>query len=153
VIVMPAAASPLRGDARLFSYRQRFHFLRLLFAAEISAGRVILSLLEKKLLQPNYTYHMLEAFGKLCSFKPVLVIGADQAQNLARWYKADQLMQNFRFVVFARHGAVAPVVAGLNFDFVADFDEDISATGVREKFMALSASDRIARVRAMMAKP
>lgn len=147
---MPAAVSPLRGDERLFNYRERFHFLRLLFSREIAAGRVILSSLEKKLPQPNYTMNTLEALGKICPVKPALVVGGDQATNLSRWHRADELMQSFRFVVFARQGAIAPAVTGLDFEFIADFDEDISATNLREKLKALPLQERIAAARSLL---
>lgn len=147
---MPAAASPLRGDERLFTYRQRFHFLRQLFAREITSGRVVLSCLEKKLPQPNYTLHTFKALRKICTQKPVLVIGADQAQNLPRWHKADELIKNYEFLVFARRGAVVATVAGLSPEVVADFDEDISATELRNRLISMPPGERMAEMRRLL---
>lgn len=147
---MPAAASPLREDARLFNYRMRFDFLHRLFAQEIAAGRVILSILEKKLPQPNYTYNTLEALAQICPVKPVLVIGADQAQNLPRWHKADDLLRNFRFLVFARGGSPADALPVFNVEVVADFDEEISATELRSQLAQLSVQARIAEMQKLL---
>ena len=150
MIVVPAAASPLRGDERLFSYRQRFHFLRQLFAREITSGRVVLSCLEKTLPQPNYTVNTLEALSKICTQKPVLVIGADQAQNLPRWHKADELQNNHDFLVFARRGADVATVAGFTPEVVADFDEDVSATELRNQLLLMPPGERTAEMRRLL---
>ena len=130
---MPAADAPLRGDARYYTYRERFHLLRKMFAAEISRRQVILSNLEKSLPKPNYTFETLSALRNLCPEKPVVVIGADQAMNLARWHRSSELMREYEFLVFARRGSPYPGDPGENFCFVADFAEDISATEIRDK--------------------
>ncbi len=147
---MPAAVSPLRGDARLFSYRQRFHFLRRLFYREIAAGRVILSRLEKKLPPPNYTVHTLAELGRFCAEKPVLVIGADQAENFARWHRAADLMKKYTFLVFARRGSAFAPEAGLTAEVVADFDENISATELRNQLAALAPAERLREMQRLL---
>lgn len=147
---MPAAASPLRGDERLFTYRQRFHFLRQMFAREILSGRVVLSCLEKNLPLPNYTVKTLEALSRICAQRPVLMIGADQAQNLPRWHKADELIKNYEFLVFARRGAAVATVAGFTPEVVADFDEDVSATELRNQLLLLPPAERMAEMRRLL---
>lgn len=149
---MPAAVSPLRGVERLFSYRQRFHFLRRLFRREISAGRVILSRLEKNMPQPNYTVNTLEALGSLCAEKPVLVIGADQAENLPRWHRAAELAKEFRFLIFARRGAEHALPPYLMAEAVPDFEENISATALREMLIPLKPSERLAEMRRLLSE-
>lgn len=153
VIVMPAAASPLRGDKRLFSYRERFHFLRRLFSREIAAGRVILSRLEKTLPQPNYTVNTLAALSSLCAVKPVLVIGADQAKNLSRWHRAAELTKAYRLLIFARRGAAVVPLAHLDAEVVADFDENISATELRDRLILLKPDARMAEMRRLLSEP
>ena len=148
---MPAAASPLRDDTRLFTYRERFHFLRALFSREIAAGRLVLSQLEKKLPRPNYTYDTLTALARLCPEKPVLVIGADQAANLHRWYKGEALTREYPFVIFARRGSTVALPAACRADVVGDFDEDISATALREALLPLSPAARRVEIRHMLA--
>jgi len=144
VIVMPAAAAPLRKDERLFSYRERFHLLRSLFQTECRVGSVILSRLEKTLPLPNYTFDTLTALARICGIKPMIVLGEDQAANLNKWHNADQLMRDYEFVVFARRGPSAEKPFGLRYTLIADFDEDISATALRHRLHSLPPAERLA---------
>lgn len=150
MLLMPAAGAPLRSDERLFNYRERFHILRILFATEIAAGRVILSTLEKTLPKPNFTIATLEALQQLCPTKPVIVIGADQAANLARWHRADELLQQYEFVIFARQGSEILPQAGIRCEVIANFDEDISATALRAHLSGLAAARRVEEVLKLM---
>jgi len=130
VIVMPAAEPPLKLSRRMFPFNERFRRLREMFAAEIQGGRVLLSVLEKKLPAPNYTIQTLKALESFCVEKPVIVIGADQATKISEWHSAAQLMSTYEFVVFARRGTNA-VFNGFNPHVIADFDEAISSTEIR----------------------
>jgi nicotinic acid mononucleotide adenylyltransferase len=130
---MPAADAPLRGDARYYSYRERFHQLRNMFSREISEQKVILSRLEKSLPKPNYTITTLTALSGICPEKPVVVIGADQAANLGRWHRSAELLRDFEFLVFARRGSDVPENLPGRFCYIRDFDENISATEIRNK--------------------
>lgn len=128
---MPAADTPLRGDTRYYTYRERFRQLRTAFAREISDRRVILSRLEKTLPKPNYTIETLTALRLICPEKPVVVIGADQAVNLARWHRSAELVRDYEFLVFARRGSDFNDDLHGSFCFIADFEENISATEIR----------------------
>lgn len=140
---MPAASAPLRTDERLFSYRERFWLLRRIFAAEIAAGSVVVSVLEQSLPAPNYTVNTLAALGRLCGEKPVVVIGSDQAEKLPRWHLAPDLIRDYEFLILARRGAGRPSIAGLKASYVEDFAEDISATQLRQALSAIPAADRL----------
>lgn len=130
---MPAGDAPLRSDARYYTYRERFHQLRVMFTREISGRRVILSRLEKSLPKPNFTIQTLTALAGICPEKPVLVIGADQAANLGRWHRSAELLRDFEFLVFARRSSPFPESLPGSFCYVRDFDENISATEIRGK--------------------
>ncbi|HRP70412.1 MAG TPA: hypothetical protein PLY93_12845, partial [Turneriella sp.] len=147
VLVMPAASAPLRNDNRLFSYRERFHLLRRLFKKEIQEGGVVLSWLEHRLPQPNYTVHTLDTLKKICPQEPTIVIGADQAEKIQHWQRSDFLVQNYTFLIFARGGVGGDqplqLVPGMRYTIEKDFNEDISATQVRASLSKLSAQERL----------
>jgi nicotinic acid mononucleotide adenylyltransferase len=143
VIVMPAASAPLRADERLFSYRERFYLLRRLLQKEISEGRVIISVLEKRLPKPGYTVNTLAALEKNCTVKPVIVIGADQAKKLGSWHQSEKLIRDFEFLIFARDRLLPKEVPNLKAGFVEDFAEDISATQIRSTLSALPPQERL----------
>lgn len=125
---MPAGAAPLRTNTALFTYQQRFALLRQAFAEEIRIGRVRLSSLERRLPQPNYTIDTLTYLQRLCTQRPTIVIGADQAANISRWHRAAELMHRYEFLVFARRGAVPEFPAAMRYNLIADFDDQHEAT-------------------------
>lgn len=135
----------MRETGHLFSYRERFWLLRRIFAAEITAGSVILSVRERTLPKPNYTIHTLAALSAICGRKPVVVIGADQAQNIARWHRADELMHEYDFIVFARSNIPVSGEPAFHHEVVADFAEPLSATQLRAALSALPAEERLNR--------
>jgi len=145
VIVVPAASAPLRGDDRLFSYGERFRLLHAALRREIGAKRVILSTLERRRKGPNYTADTLAALEKICPQKPVVVVGADQAEKLGSWHRNDYLLEHYEFLVFARKGSRRESMPVFKGEFVEDFSEEISATQARQQLRGLSAADRFAR--------
>lgn len=142
VIVMPAPEAPLRDAQKLFTFRQRFHLLRVMFRREISAGRVMLSVLEHRLPAPHYTIKTLEALQKICPDRPTVVIGADQAQKLPHWHRASDLIANFSFVIFLRSGSALAPPPELDYEPIEDFSFDISSTQVRTGLAPLSSEAR-----------
>jgi nicotinate-nucleotide adenylyltransferase len=147
VILVPAASAPLRDDERLFAFRERFRLLRLLFEREIAAGRVILSSIERHLPRPSYTWNTLDALARHCDAKPTIVIGADQAAKLPHWHRIDELKSQYRFLCFSRKTEGLHALGDIEHEFVADFDEDISATQIREALMAFPARERFDQAR------
>lgn len=144
VIVMPAPMAPLRGAEKTFTYRQRFHLLRVMFADGIASGRVKLSVLERRLPPPHYTISTLEALAKYCDEKPILVIGGDQAEKLPRWHRYTDLALAYRFVIFSREGSAIEHLPKLNYEQIADFSCNESSTAVRHQLMALGPDARYA---------
>ncbi|MFZ5629068.1 MAG: nicotinate-nicotinamide nucleotide adenylyltransferase [Spirochaetota bacterium] len=149
VVISPAPQAPLRSDARLFSYRERLSLLRSCFAQQLAEGRVILSLVERSLPKPNYTYDTLAALLRLCGKRPVVVIGADQAAQIGKWHRATELMRDYEFVVFARGKPAAPFDALLRHRLISDFDQPVSATAIRADLQRLPQADRLAAARAL----
>lgn len=144
VVVSLAAKAPLRDDERLFSYRERFALLRSCFARELQYGEVILSILERSLPKPNYTIETLSHLSRLCQKKPIVVIGADQAEKILHWHRAEELLRDYRFVVFARGRVVLAHNQNWDCTFIDDFDEPISATALRAQLVALPREHRFA---------
>ncbi len=149
VIVSPAPAAPLRSSEPLFSYRERFALLRSCFRQQLAEGKVILSRLELSLPKPNFTIDTLFALVKFCGAKPVVVIGADQAAQIDRWHRAEELMRDYEFVVFARQGADVVFDRRLRYRAVSDFALPVSATEIRAKLIKLPKAERFAAALAL----
>ena len=149
VIVMPAPQAPLRAAEKCFSYRERFHLLRVMFRHEISRARVLLSVLEKRLPAPHFTIETLEALNGLCSEKPVVVIGGDQAEKIPRWHRVSELVTRYRFVIFARTGASAPTLHEMRYETIGDFSYDISSTALRDRLLLLDSVQRFSEAQAI----
>lgn len=141
-MVMPAPEAPLRSGAKLFTYRERFYFLRRMFRREISAGRVRLSVLERRLPAPHYTIQTLEALRKHCEFIPTIVIGADQAEKLSQWHRSADLISGWSFLIFGRPGAVLKTEPGMQAETISKFAYDISSTSLRVQLLTESATHR-----------
>jgi nicotinate-nucleotide adenylyltransferase len=152
VIVSPAAATPLRTDERMFSYRERFALLRACFSEELAAKKVVLSVLERSLPKPNYTYDTLKTLLELCGIKPIIVIGADQAQQIDKWHCAEALMCEYEFVVFARTGVTTAWDNRLRYRAITDFDLPVSATAIRASLVTLPKAERFAAALALTNK-
>ncbi|HNJ64899.1 MAG TPA: adenylyltransferase/cytidyltransferase family protein [Turneriella sp.] len=149
VIVSPAPAAPLRTDDRLFSYRERFALLRACFRQQLAEGKVILSRLEFSLPKPNFTFDTLAALVQVCGTKSVIVIGADQAAQIGKWHRAEELMREYEFVVFAREGTTTAFDRRLRHHAISDFDLPVSATVIRASLVKLPKAERFAAALAL----
>lgn len=98
--------------------------------------------------RPNYTYDTLAALVRSCGLKPRIVIGADQAAQIGKWYRAADLMHEYEFIVFARGLPGAPFDARLCHRLVSNFDWPVSATTIRANLIRLPKAERLAAARA-----
>ena len=105
VILLPSFAPPHKaGKQGQASFRHRVHMLRLglrTLEAEVKSQTRI-SLLEKSLPVPGYTYHTLKHMKTLCNKDFAFVIGADMYNYLPKWKYYEKLIEEYRFIVLQR---------------------------------------------------
>lgn len=82
--------------------------------------------------RPSYTYNVLKRLST-DGVKPVLIIGADNWLNFNRWFKSDEIIADYRIIVYPRPGYELPLNATYpNVEFALDAPQtDISSTEIR----------------------
>lgn len=96
--------NPLKQDAvsDIAEYEHRLNMARL---ATEGIGGVRVSDFERHLPVPSYTITTLEALGKTYpEHEFVLVIGADNWERFPRWYRADEIIEKYRVLIYGRPG-------------------------------------------------
>jgi nicotinate-nucleotide adenylyltransferase len=142
VLLVPAAAQPLKAARRLAPAADRLAMLRLAAAPH---PWLEVSEIELDRPGPSYTVDTLRALradlGALAEI--FFVAGADVLRELDRWYRADEIFRLARFVVATRPGhglEVPPALAGR----VTPLEIEalpVSATEVRARLASGSGAD------------
>lgn len=118
VWLMVSPQNPLKQNDNLLDDKKRFEMVRL--ALEGEKG-IIACDYEMHLPKPSYTWNTLQALLKDYPEREfVLMIGGDNWDHFDRWYRAEDIKQNFEIVVYTR----TPGEPG----FI-----DISSTDIRQR--------------------
>ena len=133
IILLPAYDAPHKEE-KAAAFRHRIHMLRLAFAH--LAGRVNISIIEKYLERPSYTYKTMRELKKHCSRQQLcFIMGEDMFNYLPKWKNTAEIVSSYPLIVFNRGGADVEM---LPLDFirkpvvVTDFDYPISSTEFRQ---------------------
>ncbi|OPZ74416.1 MAG: Nicotinate-nucleotide adenylyltransferase [Verrucomicrobia bacterium ADurb.Bin474] len=122
---VPAYQAPLKGHSPVASARHRLEMIRILANAD-SRFRVWQGELLSE--RPCFTVETVDQFHRARpDVELFLFIGADQANQLDKWYQVDRIKQMARLVVFARPGYI--------------LDEGRGLTGIRTHQIELSSSE------------
>ena len=126
VWLMVSPQNPLKAQADLLDDQIRMEMARL--AVEGETG-IIASDYEMHLPKPSYTRNTLEALKRDYPDREfVLMIGGDNWQLFDKWYRADDIRNQYQIIVYPRRGCEGGI-DGL--DFI-----DISSTEIRECIQA-----------------
>ena len=122
--------NPFKVDHRLLDDAERLRLARLAVA---DVPGVSVCDREFSLPRPSYMYHTLQA---LSSEHPdrefVLAVGADNWERFSRWYRSEDLLRQYRIIVFPRPGcACSEVPAGVTIAGTPLLD--ISSTEIRTR--------------------
>lgn len=141
VVLAPAGNQPLKKTAPLASFEDRLAMVRLLCADDprLKASDVDAPRADDT---PNFT---LDALAALQTVYPgahlFALVGADSFLTLRAWREPERLLQCAEWIVAARPGVSLEDLASLHLTpeeqarvhLLADMEEDISATGIRER--------------------
>jgi nicotinate-nucleotide adenylyltransferase len=126
VWLMVSPQNPLKAQADLLDDQIRMEMARL--AVEGETG-IIASDYEMHLPKPSYTWNTLEALKRDYPDREfVLMIGGDNWQLFDKWYRADDIRNQYQIIVYPRRGCKGGI-EGL--DLI-----DISSTEIRECIQA-----------------
>ena len=126
VWLMVSPQNPLKAQADLLDDQIRMEMARL--AVEGETG-IIASDYEMHLPKPSYTWNTLEALKRDYPNREfVLMIGGDNWQLFDKWYRADDIRNQYQIIVYPRRGCKGGI-DGLELI-------DISSTEIRECIQA-----------------
>ena len=126
VWLMVSPQNPLKAQADLLDDQIRMEMARL--AVEGETG-IIASDYEMHLPKPSYTWNTLEALKRDYPDREfVLMIGGDNWQLFDKWYRADDIRNQYQIIVYPRRGCKGGI-DGLELI-------DISSTEIRDCIQA-----------------
>lgn len=127
--------NPLKEKASLLPELQRLRMVREAIGDDI---RFKVSDVEFNLPRPNYTIHTLTYLKeKNPGYEFSLIVGSDNLEHFHKWKNADQILSNYRLLVYPRPGHSARVLKDHpNVSFLPAPLMDISSTFIRESIAA-----------------
>jgi len=126
VWLMVSPQNPLKATADLLDDESRMEMARLAVAGEKG---IIASDYEMHLPKPSYTWNTLQALKQDYPGREfVLMIGGDNWALFDKWYRADDIRNEFQIIVYPRRGCEGGI-DGLELI-------DISSTEIRERIKA-----------------
>ena len=126
VWLMVSPQNPLKATADLLDDESRMEMAHLAVAGEEG---IIASDYEMHLPKPSYTWNTLQALKQDYPDREfVLMIGGDNWQMFDKWYRADDIRNEFQIIVYPRRGSEGGI-DGLELI-------DISSTEIRERIKA-----------------
>ena len=126
VWLMVSPQNPLKATADLLDDESRMEMARLAVAGKKG---IIASDYEMHLPKPSYTWNTLQALKQDYPDREfVLMIGGDNWQLFDKWYRADDIRNEFQIIVYPRRGCEGGI-DGLELI-------DISSTEIRERIKA-----------------
>ncbi len=132
VWLMVSPQNPLKEQAGLLADNLRLKMARQALVAE---PYIRVSDYEFRLPRPSYTWNTLQALEQDFPDREfTLLIGGDNWEHFPRWYRADDIVSNYRIVVYPRRDsdidltALPPTVTVVEADLL-----DISSTDIRRR--------------------
>ena len=138
VVFVPAKCSPHKLEAPLLNAKSRYAMVECMIEGEEGLAISDYEIINKH--QASYTYYTLKAFQEAYSNKRIkFIMGTDNLCKLESWYKIQDIIENFEFIVFQRASDEkvdwrklsslfgSRLVEGIRSN-VIDFDCDISSS-------------------------
>lgn len=99
--------NPLKDPAELASFADRMEMVRLALE-EIGDNRLGVCDAEASLPRPSYTFNTIRHLQNLYPDTQFIILaGSDIADQLPRWYRAEELRRMVRFLIYPRNGGTA----------------------------------------------
>ena len=133
VWLMVSPQNPLKqGSTELIDDRLRYEMARIALHGEegIRACNY-----ELHLPKPSYTWHTLQHLRQdYPDYTFIILIGGDNWQHFHRWYHADDILRNYRIVVYPRRGSdINRQQLPANITIAETELLDVSSTEIRER--------------------
>ncbi|MDO4190595.1 MAG: nicotinate (nicotinamide) nucleotide adenylyltransferase [Bacteroidales bacterium] len=134
VLMSVTPQNPLKPSANLIDDKERIQLLRL---ALNNLPNIEVTEIEQSLPKPNYTYNTLEALKQQSPSDHIsLLIGADNAVILNKWYRIDDILANHRILIYPRLNIdCSALLKHSNIKIIDAPKLDISSTEIRERIL------------------
>ena len=134
VWLMVSPQNPLKQQSDLLGDEERLAMAR---AAVKDMPGIVVSDYEMHLPRPSYTWNTLQALSRDYPDREfVLMIGGDNWASFDRWYRHDDILKNYRVVVYPRRETVEDGLSGIDGRQVSLVEAeliDISSTDIRRR--------------------
>jgi nicotinate-nucleotide adenylyltransferase len=101
VILIPAASPPHKCDSTISAANRRLEMTRL---AVEEHPDLFVSDLELQRDGPSYTIDTAKHFAEIFGAQLRIIIGMDSLRDLHTWYQSEDLISNYRFLIYGRPG-------------------------------------------------
>ena len=105
LFLIPSFHPPHKDQKNLLPFYHRVQMLRLMKRLCLERKKTKISLIERKLSVPSYTWNTLRYIKSSYDTQDItLVVGMDIYQNLSSWFRYQELLDFYRWFVFGRGG-------------------------------------------------
>jgi nicotinate-nucleotide adenylyltransferase len=105
VLLIPAASPPHKCDSSISDAQKRLEMVRL---AADEHSDIFVSDLELQRTGPSYTVDTAAHFDTILGNRLRIIIGMDSLVDLHTWYRSDELISAYRFLIYCRPGIETP---------------------------------------------
>lgn len=132
LLIVPAAANPLKGEDSAAQASDRLRMAELTFAGD---SRFEVSAMEIERGGLSYTVDTLEALAtQNAGAELVLLLGMDAVRTLEKWKRPERIRELARLAVLTRGGETVPLPQGV--EAVTTRRIDVSSTEIRARVAA-----------------
>ena len=145
LVLLPVYQAPHKNESNLLDFRHRVRLVKKAKASLSSElqSRVRISVLERSMPLPNYSYRTLKSLADLCNDATLhFILGYDMLAYLPKWKNVNEIVSTYPLIVFDRNGNSAQTeYKSLNHTMpftekpviINNFNFKISSTEIRQK--------------------
>ena len=135
LFLIPSFQPPHKNRENILPFYHRVQMLRLMKQLCLGREKTKISLIERNLSIPSYTWNTLGHIQNIYDTQDItLIIGMDMYQNLPSWFRHQELLDHYKWFVFDRKGYTSKKLS----PSVTIADANIypySSTKIREAFL------------------
>lgn len=137
VIFVPTARPPHKVGSTITPAKLRYEMLKL---ATNDYENFFISDIELDQTKCTYTFDTAEYFSRFLREQLYIVIGTDSLRELSTWYKAENLVRDFKFIIYQRPSYAVPDTADLIRQFGLKSAEKLINSVIRDELYFISST-------------
>ena len=136
VVLIVSPRNPLKDSTLLTDEFHRFQMAQMAAQSSRYPEKIAASAIEFTLSRPSFTINTLDELERVCKEKMEfsILMGADNAQNIGKWYRYEDILSRYKIYVYPREGYIPKKNPGMIYlDEAPHFE--ISSTQIRQKLL------------------